>query len=145
MTASSYRLLLVEDNGDDRALTARAFRLAMPSIVIVIASDGIEALEFFAACREDALPKLVVIDLNMPRLDGFGLLEAIRANPRTRLLPVLVLTSSVLADDVARAYASGANSYLVKPIDFVDFKLMASLLLCYWLTANQTPQAQVQA
>jgi two-component system response regulator len=137
-------LLLVEDNPDDVALTMRAFRLAGLTHPVVVAHDGVEALDYLLGCGEQALPKLVVLDLKLPRLDGMGVLKAIRADPRTRLVPVLILTSSILDDDLTACYTLGANSYLVKPIDFSQFVAMVTLMTNYWLILNQNAPTQVR-
>ena len=136
-------LLLVEDNPDDVALILRAFRRAGLSCPVVVAHDGVEALDCLFACRERALPKVVVLDLKLPRLDGMGVLKAIRADPRTCLIPVLILTSSQLDDDLTGCYTLGANSYLVKPVDFSQFVTMVALMTTYWLTLNQSAPTQV--
>lgn len=137
-------LLLVEDNPDDVALILRAFRLNRMTHTVVVARDGVEALDCLFGCEERALPKLVVLDLKLPRLDGMGVLKAIRADPRTCLIPVLILTSSMLDDDLAACYTLGANSYLVKPIDFSRFVSMVALMTTYWLTSNQNAPSQVR-
>ena len=136
-------LLLVEDDPDDVALTMRAFRVARVGTPVVVARDGVEALDFLFGRSGQALPRLVVLDLKLPRLDGIGVLKAIRADPRTALLPVLILTSSMLDDDRAACYRLGANSYLVKPIDFSQFVAMVTLLSNYWLSLNQSAPAPV--
>lgn len=137
-------LLLVDDNPDDVALTLRAFRLAGLTHPVVVAHDGCEALDYLCGCGDQALPKLVLLDLKLPRLDGMGVLKAMRSDPRTRLIPVLILTSSILDDDLVACYALGANSYLVKPIDFSQFVAMVTLMIDYWLTLNQNPPTQVR-
>ncbi len=144
-------VLLVEDNLDDAALMLRALKRNNVQNTVVVTHDGIEALDFLFA-RESFSdragqlpPKLVVLDLKLPRLDGLGVLTAIRADPRTCTVPVLILTSSMLEQDLARCYAQGANSYLVKPIDFVEFTEMARILGLFWLTMNQSPCCQVSA
>lgn len=144
-------LLLVDDNPDDVALTLRAFKLVKLLNPVMVVHDGVEALDFlFArgahhAQRGQPLPKLVVLDLKLPRLDGLGVLKAVRADPRTRLVPVLMLTSSTLQEDLVACYAFGANSYLVKPIDFSEFVDMARLLTTYWLTMNLSAPMKVPA
>ena len=138
-------LLLVEDNPDDVALILRAFRLNRLTHPVVIARDGVEALDCLFRSDVQALPKLVVLDLKLPRLDGMGVLKAIRANPRTCLIPVLILTSSVLDDDLAACYTLGASSYLVKSIDFSRFVATVASMTNYWLTLNQHAPTQVPA
>ena len=138
-------VLLVEDNPDDLALILRAFRLNGLSHPVVIARDGVEALDCLFGCDVQPLPRLVVLDLKLPRLDGMGVLKAIRANPRTRLIPVLMLTSSMLDDDLAACYTLGANSYLVKPIDFSRFLAMVASMTHYWLNLNQNAPTRLPA
>jgi two-component system response regulator len=136
---ADMRLLLVEDNPDDLALSLRAFRLAGVTNPITVARDGIEALDQLLQSGMQNLPELVVLDLKLPRLDGIGVLKAIRADARTCLIPVLMLSSSVLDDDMRACYSGGANSYLVKPIDFAEFAGMVALLAQYWLGCNVVP------
>lgn len=138
-------VLLVEDNPDDMALILRAFRLNGLTHPVVIARDGVEALDCLFGCDVQALPRLVVLDLKLPRLDGMGVLKAIRADPRTRLVPVLILTSSMQGDDLAACYTLGANSYLVKPIDFSRFVATVASMMDYWLTLNQNGPTRVPA
>lgn len=150
MTPLTDIVLLVEDNPDDAALTLRAFRQARLLNTVVVVQDGIEALDFlfargaFSERAGQPLPKLILLDLKLPRLDGIDVLRAIRADARTRLIPALMLTSSTLEQDLVACYTVGANSYLVKPIDFHAFVEMAKVLILYWLTMNQSPPAQVQ-
>jgi two-component system response regulator len=125
----------VEDNEDDVEVTLLAFRRAGISNVIV-ARDGVEALDYLLSA-EGSLPRVVFLDLNMPRLDGFQVLQSLRANPRTECLPVVVLTSSTRADDLAAAYRAGANSYVRKSIDADVFDGIAEQLGRYWLTLNE--------
>jgi two-component system response regulator len=138
-------VLLVEDNEDDAALMLRAFKHAGIQNPVFVARDGIEALDFlftresFSNRVGHLPPKLVVLDLKLPLLDGLGVLGAMRADPRTSLVPVLILTSSFLEPDLTRCYALGANSYLVKPIDFLEFTEMARILGLFWLTMNRSP------
>lgn len=138
-------VLLIEDNEDDIALMLRALRRNNVQNPVVVARDGIEALDFLFARESFAdrvgqlQPKLVLLDLKLPRLDGLGVLAAIRANTRTCFLPVVILTSSLLEHDVASCYAQGANSYLVKPIDLMEFLEMVKILGRFWLTMNQSP------
>ena len=136
-------VLLVEDNPDDAALTLRAFRRNQVGNEVVVMRDGIEALDFlfaraaYANRASQPLPKLILLDLKLPRLDGIGVLRAIRADPRTRLLPVIMLTSSLLEQDLEACYGLGANSYLVKPIDYTEFVDMTRIIATYWLTLNR--------
>jgi len=138
-------ILLVEDNPDDATLTLRAFKRSHVANPIVVARDGIEALDFlFArgahADRADApLPTLVILDLKLPKLDGLGVLKALREDRRTRLLPVVILTSSKEEQDLIAGYSLGANSYVRKPVDFAEFVEAVKALGIYWLMMNQGP------
>ena len=139
----SKTILLVEDNPDDEKLTLRAFRKSNIANPIAVARDGVEALDFLFARGAHAdrvdqpMPTLVVLDLKLPKLDGRGVLKAIRLDPRTRLLPVVVMTTSKEEEDVVASYALGANSYVRKPVDFVAFQEAAQLLGKYWLLVNE--------
>jgi two-component system response regulator len=144
----SRQILLVEDNADDAELAVRAFRSGNAADEIVVARDGEEAIDTLLGSQSVApttLPALVLLDLKLPVLDGFGVLSRIRANPRTRFLPVIVLTSSIELRDVTTAYRLGANSYIRKPISFKDFLGAAKLITDYWLSLNQTPPAGIAA
>lgn len=145
MNESNKTILLVEDNPDDVALTLRAFKRSHLMNPIAVARDGIEALDFLFA-RGDysdrasaALPTLAVLDLKLPKLDGLGVLKAIRADERTRLLPVVILTSSKQDQDLISGYALGANSYVRKPVDFAEFVEAVKALGFYWLMLNENP------
>jgi two-component system response regulator len=135
----------VEDNADDEKLTLRAFKRAHMVNPIAVARDGVEALDYlFArgahADRQGApLPTLVILDLKLPRLDGLGVLKALRADERTRLIPVVVLTSSKEEQDLVSSYSLGANSYVRKPVDFTEFMEAVRVLGVYWLMMNQAP------
>jgi two-component system response regulator len=140
-------ILLVEDNPDDVELTLRAFRMSHVANGVVVVRDGVEALDYlFAtgkyAMREDApLPQLVLLDLKLPRIDGLQVLQRVRANSKTKLLPVVILTSSVEQRDLANGYRFGANSYIRKPVDFQEFVEAIRQLGLYWLLLNQPPPA----
>jgi two-component system response regulator len=131
-------ILLVEDNPDDEALTLRAFKKSNLGNEVVVARDGVEALEFLMN-HELELPKLVLLDLKLPKLDGMDVLERVRADERTRLLPVVVLTSSKEQEDLLKSYALGANSYIRKPVDFNQFIQAIQQLGLYWLVLNESP------
>lgn len=139
-------ILLVEDNEDDAKLTLRGFKRNNIANLIVVARDGVEALDFLFArgAHQDRagkpLPPLVILDLKLPKLDGLAVLKAIRADERTRLLPVVILTSSRQEQDMVASYALGANSYVRKPVDFTEFMEAARVLGVYWLMVNQTPE-----
>ena len=144
-------ILLVEDNPDDVELTRRAFRKSQFENEIVVARDGIEALDYLLGTGEhrqrDAseLPQLVLLDLKLPRLDGLQVLERVRGNPKTRLLPVVILTSSTEPRDLVGGYSHGANSYIRKPVDFEEFVDAVRQIAQYWLLLNQPAPASPDA
>lgn len=145
MNDESKVILLVEDNPDDVALTLRAFKRSHLMNPLVVARDGVEALDFLFARGAHAeraqapLPTLVILDLKLPRLDGLGVLKALRADPRTALLPAVILTSSKEEQDIVSGYKLGANSYVRKPVDFTEFIEAVKVLGIYWLALNQLP------
>ncbi len=130
-------ILLVEDNPNDVELALYAFRKNNLVDCIRVARDGAEALEYLAGCSRSSLPRLILLDLKLPRIDGLETLRQIKADPLTRMLPVVVLTSSIQERDIEECYSLGANSYLVKPIDFNKFVETAAILGTYWLEFNQ--------
>jgi CheY-like chemotaxis protein len=136
-------ILLVEDNPMDEALTLRALGKSRVVNQIVVARDGVEALDYLFArgvhAGRERLPQLVLLDLKLPKVDGLEVLRAMRADEATRLLPVVALTSSVEEQDVLRSYSLGANSYVRKPVDFVQFAEAVQQLGLYWLVLNQSP------
>jgi len=138
-------ILLVEDNANDEALTQRALKKANIANKVVVARDGALALDYLFATGAHAgrdvgdLPQIVLLDLNLPRIGGLDVLRAIRADPRTRLLPVVVLTSSKQERDLIDGYSLGANSYVVKPVDFPQFAEAVRQLGLYWLVLNERP------
>jgi len=142
-------ILLVEDNSDDEALTLRAFQKNYMSNKVMVARDGAEALDYFFAehkdGRENPLPQVILLDLKLPKVDGLEVLRRIRADARTKLLPVVVLTSSKEEQDLLRSYALGANSYVQKPVDFNQFMDAARQLGLYWLLLNERPPAAMAA
>ncbi len=135
-------VLLVEDQPDDEILTLRALRKGQMTNPIVVARDGQEALDFvfcrgiFGERAGQPNPALIILDLKLPKVDGLGVLRAIREDVHTRLTPVVVLTSSNQEQDLTQAYALGVNSYIRKPVDFAAFQEAARLLGVYWLTLN---------
>jgi two-component system response regulator len=139
-------ILLVEDNPDDVELTRIAFSEAQLDSRLEVVRDGVEALDYlFArgahAGRDPAkLPSIVLLDLNLPKVDGREVLEAIRANEATRSLPVVVLTTSTEPFDVDASYALGANSYIRKPVDFEQFVWAVKQVGLYWLVLNHPPE-----
>ena len=131
-------ILLVEDNPDDEALTLRAFRQHNLSNKIQVARDGAEALAYLFAERA-AVPQLVLLDLKLPKVDGLEVLRRIREDPRTTLVPVVILTSSKEESDLVRGYQLRANSYIHKPVDFSRFVDAAQEIGLYWLVLNERP------
>ena len=137
-----HTILLIEDNPDDAELTRIAFAEAGIDSQLVVVGDGAEALDYlFARGRHgerDAadLPSIVLLDLNLPKLDGREVLQALRANPATRGLPVVVLTTSTEPFDVEASYALGVNSYIRKPVDFGKFVEVVKQIGLYWLVLN---------
>jgi len=138
-------ILLVEDNPDDVALTLRAFRKNHILNEVVVARDGVEALDYLFATGiyshrdPTAVPAVVLLDLKLPRVDGLEVLRRLRTDARTQLLRVVVLTSSKEETDVVRSYTHGANSYIRKPVDFDSFMSAVGQLGLYWLLLNETP------
>jgi two-component system response regulator len=138
-------ILLVEDNPNDEALTLRAFKKSKIANEVVVVRDGAEALDFLLGTGQYAnrdlmvMPTVILLDLKLPKLDGLEVLERLRANPRTQLLPVVILTSSGEEQDIAQGYHLGANSYLRKPVDFMKFIAAIEQLGLYWLVLNEPP------
>lgn len=137
------KILLVEDNPDDVALTMRALKSNNITNDVVVANDGAQALDFLFGAKAnplgDELPAVVLLDLKLPKVNGLEVLQRIRADESTRLLPVVILTSSDEERDVIQGYSLGANSYVRKPVDFVEFTQAAKQLGLYWLLMNQAP------
>jgi DNA-binding response OmpR family regulator len=131
-------IVLVEDNPDDEALTLRALKKQKIANDIVVLRDGVEAVNYLLS-PESPLPSLVLLDLKLPKLDGLQVLKRVRAEPRTQLLPIVVLTSSDEDRDVIEGYRLGANSYIRKPVDFAQFSEAVGQLGLYWLVLNQAP------
>ena len=129
-------IVLVEDNPDDEAMTLRALQKQNLGHDIVVLRDGVEALEFLLS-PDQPLPHLVLLDLNLPKVDGLTVLQRLRSEPRTQLLPIVVLTSSDEDKDVIDGYRLGANSYICKPVDFHQFSEAVRHLGLYWLVINQ--------
>ena len=141
--ASERPILLVEDNPDDEALTLRAFHKNRIANEVVVARDGVEALDYlfkrgpYAGDNPDELPTLILLDINMPKVGGLEVLKQIRAEPHTRRLPVVMLTTSKEEQDLITSYDLGANSYVRKPVDFDQFTTAARNLGMYWLLLNE--------
>ena len=138
-------ILLVEDNPDDEALTLHALETNKIGNQVVVARNGVEALDYLfgtgphAGRDTNSLPTVVLLDIKLPKIDGLEVLRRIRADERTRLLPVVLLTSSNEEEDRLRGYRLGANSYVRNPVDFDDFVQAAGQLGLYWLLLNQPP------
>ena len=139
-------ILLVEDNARDEALTLRALRKCNLANDVVVVRDGVEALAYLAEEPADAeqrpLPQLILLDLKLPKLDGLEVLKAVRENERTRLLPIVVFTSSSEQEDIIRSFDLGANSYVRKPVDFEQFLAATKQLGLYWLVLNEDPATE---
>lgn len=137
-------ILLVEDNESDEVLTLRAFKKSHVPNAIIVVRDGAEALDYLFATGTHAgrdpaaMPALVLLDLNLPKIGGLDVLRRIRADERTRRLPVVMLTSSAEERDIAGSYDLGANAYVRKPVDFTHFIDAAQTLGLFWLALNQT-------
>ena len=134
------KILLVEDNSDDALLTQRALQKTDYHVLIDIAEDGVEAIEYLYHIYYSGLtvPDLIILDLNLPKADGFEVLKKIRSEKKTKAVPVIILTSSREEKDIRLAAEYGANSYIQKPIDFVKFKEVADLISKYWLGVNES-------
>jgi two-component system response regulator len=138
-------VFLVEDNPDDEELTRLALQQCSVPNKVIVARDGAEALEFLSGVgnlpddNDFSLPELILLDLKLPKVSGLEVLKSIRVNPRTHLIPVVVLTSSSERDDILSSYLFGANSYIRKPVNFKEFREKMELLGSYWLVLNQRP------
>lgn len=142
---SDGTILLVEDNPDDVDLTLIGFQRAKIANKVIVARDGQEAIDYLSGEGEWAnqgipeLPVVIILDLNLPRISGLDVLRWIRANPGTRLLPAVVLTTSVEENDLIESYSLGANAYVRKPISFEEFQTAAGRLGLFWLLLNNPP------
>ncbi len=138
-------ILLVEDNPDDEALTLRALRSSNILNEVVVARDGREALDYlfgegaYAGRDLNIMPEVVLLDLKLPKIDGLEVLRQIRANEKIGFIPIVILTSSGEEKDIMSSYKLGANSYIRKPVDFVQFTESAKQLGLYWLVLNELP------
>ena len=131
-------ILLVEDNPDDEALTLRALKRNNILNEVTVMRDGAEALDYlFAGSAEITLPGLILLDLKLPKVDGLEVLRRIRADERTQIIPVVILTSSKLEDDVLAGYRGGANAYVRKPVKFSDFAKAINAVGIFWLLLNE--------
>jgi two-component system, response regulator len=142
-------ILLVEDNPDDVVLTLRAFKKNNVANEVVVAGDGLEALDYlfgtgkFKERDMSSMPAVILLDLKLPKMDGLNVLERMRADERTKLIPVVILTSSKEEQDVIGSYSLGANSYIRKPVDFNKFVEAVRHLELYWLVLNELPPSQL--
>ena len=145
MPMSEKMILLVEDNPDDEELTLMAFRQSHILNPVQVARDGVEAIDFLFGTGGHAgrdlsvMPAMILLDLKLPKLDGFEVLRRIRSDARTRFLPVVILTSSKEDQDLVESYSLGCNSYVRKPVDFTQFSEAARQLGMYWLLLNEVP------
>jgi two-component system response regulator len=135
------QILLIEDNADDRDLTIRALKKSNVPNPVAVARDGDEALTMLLGNGRggQSLPVLILLDLNMPKVDGFEVLRRIRADPRTRVVPVVILTSSIAEDDLRSVYDLGANGYVRKPIEPSKFTEVINAVSLFWLLFNESP------
>ena len=143
MSGTMKSLLLVEDNPDDELLTVRALKRNNILNEIVVARDGVEALDYlfgtgaYEGRDMSVMPQIILLDLKLPKIDGLEVLKRLRANERTHLIPVIILTSSKEETDLVRGYSLGANSYIRKPVDFERFLQVVGQLGLYWLSLNE--------
>jgi len=148
MNESKVEILLVEDNPQDLELTRRALRKGNLTNDIHVARDGAEALEFlfcegaYTARKIEDGPKLILLDLKLPKVDGLEVLKRVKSDPRTKTIPVVVLTSSKEQNDVVESYQLGVNSYIVKPVNFEGFSAAVLEVGMYWLLLNQAPKME---
>jgi len=144
---NQIEILLVEDDPDDLEMTVRALRKANLANRIHTARDGAEALQFIFGPESQSshpianFPKMILLDLKLPKVDGMEVLQRIKSDPRTKMIPVIMLTSSKEQSDVMKSYRFGANSYIVKPVDFERFAVAVQELGVYWLLLNQPPES----
>ncbi|MGC1396269.1 MAG: response regulator [Coleofasciculaceae cyanobacterium] len=145
MSNKTVLILLIEDNPDDEELTLLAFEQSRIVTEVVVARDGVEALDYlfgtgkFASRNTDNLPALVLLDLQLPRINGIEVLERMRADNRTKYIPVVILTTSNEQQDLLNSYKLGCNSYIRKPVDFDQFQTAVQQLGMYWLLLNEPP------
>jgi two-component system, response regulator len=143
---NAVEILLVEDNPDDLALTLRALQRARLGNHIQVARDGAEALDYifcegaYASRRIEEIPKFILLDLKLPKVDGLEVLRRIKEDERTKMIPTVVLTSSKEQSDVVQSYRYGVNSYIVKPVNFERFAASVQELGMYWLLLNEPPK-----
>ena len=143
MNPQDIKILLVEDSPDDVELTLRAFRKHNLANEIIVANDGEEALDMVfhrsEKYKEQSMPNLILLDLKLPKVDGLEVLKRIKNNSETKIIPVIILTSSKEEKDLVESYRLGVNSYIRKPVDFDKFSEVVLQLGLYWLLLNETP------
>jgi two-component system response regulator len=137
-------ILLVEDNPDDEALTIRALTKNNMLNDVTVAHDGAEAIRLLFADHSVALPGLILLDLSLPKIEGLEVLKRIRADDRTRLIPVVILTTSKEQEDILAGYSGGANAYVRKPLKFADFTEAMNVLGMFWLLLSEPPPDAVE-
>ena len=146
MTINEVEILLVEDNPNDVELTLRALKKRNLANKVHVVKDGAEALEFifstgaYAERDINQIPKVILLDLKLPKVDGLEVLRKVKSDERTKVIPVVVLTSSKEESDLVESYRLGANSYITKPVDFDKFAQIVSEMGLYWLLVNQPPR-----
>jgi two-component system response regulator len=140
MTPTGVEILLVEDNAQDAELTLRALKQRNLANRVHVCRDGAEAIDFFDDVRTGTAPKVVLLDLKLPKVDGLEVLQRLKRDTRTKGIPIVVLTSSREEPDIEKAYALGANSYIVKPVDFEAFARAVADVGLYWLLLNHPPK-----
>lgn len=149
MSNKTILILLIEDNPDDEELTLLAFEQSQITSEVIVARDGVEALDYlfgtgrFADRNLDVMPALVLLDLQLPRINGLEVLQRLRTDNRTKFLPVVILTTSNEQQDLINSYKLGCNSYIRKPVDFDQFQIAVQQLGMYWLLLNEPPPVLV--
>ena len=145
-TTDQVEILIVEDNPNDAEMALRAFRKNNLTNKVLVLGDGEEAIDFvfakgkFAGRRNEIRPKVILLDLKLPKVDGLEVLKAIKENEQTKIIPVVMLTSSAEESDIVQSYQLGVNSYIVKPVDFDKFVNAVRELGLYWLLLNKQPE-----
>ncbi len=141
MNAIRTEILVVDDNAQDAELVIDALRRHLPGVTTLVARDGAEAITILEGLPASALPRVILLDLKMPKVDGFEVLRRVKGDARTRSIPLVVLTSSALESDVQMAHSLGANSYVVKPMEFEEFTETVGRVGEYWLRIDRGPHS----
>ena len=142
MSANRTDVLIVDDNAQDAELVVEALRRRLPGMTTLVVRDGAEAIAILEDRPASAAPRVILLDLKMPKVDGFEVLRRVKGDAKTRSIPVVVLTSSALKSDVQLAYSLGANSYVVKPMEFEEFTETVGRVAEYWLRIDRGPQGE---